>query len=723
MPPARSLSRIQTIAEHDEIKVSSNAAIAASVAVKLAPTSSALAISTVSILMSRSLRSLYSPPVPGRDPSPAEVSVAPRALVVVRNTVTHDARVLRAAVTLRQLGYRVLICGVVSTGERQTELVLEGVPVVRLDPAGALRRLRRFKAERFAAHPRSPPAPSGRDRSRAGSAVGDGETRDDMRWRRRVNRVGLAISFYVQGARLVRRCSPSLVHANDYNTMWIGIAAKLLCGSRLVYDSHELWPDRNGRPEWRPWLLLCEALFVRVADVTVTASPGYAWAIARRYRVPAPLVVRNIPAHAADRGADCRHRSDRGPLAIYVGGLMPGRGIEQTIDALTRLDDLRLRLVGPGHGAYVAQLRRRVATAGLQERVEFRAAVPPSKVLAVLADGDIGLMLIQPICRSYELTLPNKLFEYATAGLPILASDLPVIGPLIREADIGAVAPPDDIERIAEALARLSTPAESARLRRRVAAYAQRETWEQEQGILADAYRGILGREPRAGEPRRVAGVYARYGTSPRKRRSWDSANPGNAAIRAELADAAFALAGSELAAAGDILDVGCGSGWWLEHLTNLGATSASLHGLELLPDRVAAAQRRVPGAQLQIGDARGLPYEPASFDVVTLFTVLSSTATLRDAERALSEARRVLRPGGVVLVWEPRIRNPLNPHVQFIPRSLLAGCLPAGTDTRLTTVAPAVARRLGRRTERVYPRLAAIEPLLTHRLSCGREP
>ena len=41
-------------------------------------------------------------------------------------------------------------------------------------------------------------------------------------------------------------------------------------------------------------------------------------------------------------------------------------------------------------------------------------------------------MLIEPVCRSYELTLPNKLFEYAAAGLPMLSSDLPVIGALVR---------------------------------------------------------------------------------------------------------------------------------------------------------------------------------------------------------------------------------------------------------------------------------------------------
>ena len=88
---------------------------------------------------------------------------------------------------------------------------------------------------------------------------------------------------------------PALVHANDWNTMWCGLAIKLTCGARLVYDSHELWAERNGRWERRWWLLASEALFVRVADEVITASPGYADALGRRYRSGRATVVRNIP--------------------------------------------------------------------------------------------------------------------------------------------------------------------------------------------------------------------------------------------------------------------------------------------------------------------------------------------------------------------------------------------------------------------------------------------
>jgi glycosyltransferase involved in cell wall biosynthesis len=401
------------------------------------------------------------------------------ALILVRNTVSHDARVLREAEVLSGLGYDVVVAGVVSAAQPARAAEIEGKRVVRLDPSGALRRRVRPRRETGDATPPSPavghPATPGGD-SRV-SVVGA------------ARRNALTVTYYLQGIRLLWRLAPVVVHANDYNTMWIALAAKLVRGSRVVYDSHELWPDRNGRPEWRPWLILCEALFVRAADATITTSPGYAAAIAERYRVEPPVVVRNIPARS--EGPAPETASDSDPVGVYLGGLMPGRGLEQAIDALPSVPSLRLRLIGPGADRYRRALAEHARSAGVSDRVEIQDPVPPSDVLAALAGASFGLMLIQPVCRSYELTLPNKLFEYAAAGLPVLSSDLSVIGRLVREEGIGEVVPAADPERIAEGMRRLADPELRGPVRERVLAYARRETWEVERRVLERVYLNV----------------------------------------------------------------------------------------------------------------------------------------------------------------------------------------------------------------------------------------
>jgi glycosyltransferase involved in cell wall biosynthesis len=428
-------------------------------------------------------------------------SQAVRCLLLVRNQVDHDARVLRAArVAEHALGGRALVVGVASSSGPAGESTVEGVAVRRLRVGlGASR-------PRAAATPAGNPSPPHGHPPPHSSTTYGGSTHLDMR--ARVGRILAGASFAWQALRLARRVRPQVVHANDWNTMWCATAIKFTCGAHLVYDSHELWPDRNGRWEWRPWLLAGEALFVRVADAVVTASPGYADVLARRYRIARPLVIRNIPEAATSAGASTAtqvvHQSASAPaihlpppapaatpnppLVVYIGGLLPGRGLEQTIDALALAPEARLRLIGPGSDAYRASLLAKASAAGVAERLELTAPVPPSAVTGALAGATAGLCLIQPVCRSYELTLPNKLFEYAAAGVPVLASDLPVIGAVVREGGIGEVVATDDPAAIAAAMRRLAEPGRRLQARGCTERFASANTWSAEARRLADAY-------------------------------------------------------------------------------------------------------------------------------------------------------------------------------------------------------------------------------------------
>jgi SAM-dependent methyltransferase len=218
-------------------------------------------------------------------------------------------------------------------------------------------------------------------------------------------------------------------------------------------------------------------------------------------------------------------------------------------------------------------------------------------------------------------------------------------------------------------------------------------------------------------ERSRVADIYRAYAASFRKRRSWSSDNPGNIAIREELTDAISAVA-PELRGARRILDIGCGSGWFLEHLTERADVHAELHGLEILPQRVEAARRRVPAAVVEVGDLRSLAYPDGQFDVVSMFTVLSSLADDADVVQAVREAGRVTAPAGVLVIWEPRLPNPLNRSTLLIRGAILRSALPeAQIESRTLTVLPPLARRLGRATKHTYPRLARLPPLRSHRL------
>ena len=420
---------------------------------------------------------------------PAEVA-GRRALLVVRNTFEHDARVLRAARTLTELGCEATVLAV--RGERGASRAesRDGLRVIRVGPSsGRLRRA--YLRLRAGTGGGAATAAGERAEPPAGALAGVRKTTLG-----RLVRWAATLDFYARGIAVVLRLRPHLVQCNDYNTMWIGVAARVLTGSALVYDSHELWPDRNLRPEARWWLIACEGLFVRVAHRVVMTSPAHAEVLAGRYRVAEPVVVRNIPEQriAVPPQGNGAGPSGGAPVAVYVGGVLRNRGIEQSIRALAAVDDLRLRLLGPVAPSYRAELEELARALGVDDRVEFSPPVPPADVVEALSSASVGLALFEPVCLSHRLVLPNKLFEYVLAGLPVVGSDLPMISRFVRDHEVGAAVDPGDPAAIAAALREVLEPARRRRLRAAVARAQSALDWRRERGALADVYRDALAR-------------------------------------------------------------------------------------------------------------------------------------------------------------------------------------------------------------------------------------
>jgi glycosyltransferase involved in cell wall biosynthesis len=100
--------------------------------------------------------------------------------------------------------------------------------------------------------------------------------------------------------------------------------------------------------------------------------------------------------------------------------------------------------------------------------------------------------LIQNTCLNHTYCLPNKLFEYMLAGIPVIISDLPEIAEVVREYDTGITVDPEDEDAIARAIRQM---AEDDDLRRHYAQSALRAAlvlnWEQEKARLSEVYRQI----------------------------------------------------------------------------------------------------------------------------------------------------------------------------------------------------------------------------------------
>lgn len=207
----------------------------------------------------------------------------------------------------------------------------------------------------------------------------------------------------------------------------------------------------------------------------------------------------------------------------------------------------------------------------------------------------------------------------------------------------------------------------------------------------------------------------------------WDQRNLGNQAILAErrrLTRRALESKGWVPLGARKVLEVGSGRGGELAWMCELGAVPRNLCGIDLLPDRVAAASRAYPEFDFRTGNAERLPYAGDTFDLVLAITVFSSIFDPGMAANVAREIVRVLRPGGGLLWYDFRYNSPANKNVHGVGAARVRELFPSlQGDLKGLTLLPPLARRLGPLARAGYPALAWIPPLRSHLLGLLVKP
>jgi glycosyltransferase involved in cell wall biosynthesis len=290
---------------------------------------------------------------------------------------------------------------------------------------------------------------------------------------------------------------PALVIAHDMDGLLAGARLKRRLRTPLIYDAHELFPDMAaaGRPsyELRGWAWW-ERRLVRHADGVLAVTPSRAHVMADRLGIDLPRVIRNVPETSAisTTPADYLRRGvPPGKLVLlYSGGVQPARGLEQAIAALALLPECILVVMGAGENAYLDELRAAALDAGVADRVLWREPVRPQNVVSVTAGADVGLVLNRNVGLNNYLSLPNKVFEYLAAGLPVVVSDSPDLTDLLLRYDAGVTCDPEDPAAIADALGRVLADAE--RLRANARRAAPELTWERESRDFVDAVEELI---------------------------------------------------------------------------------------------------------------------------------------------------------------------------------------------------------------------------------------
>ena len=250
-----------------------------------------------------------------------------------------------------------------------------------------------------------------------------------------------------------------LLVANDLDTL---LANYLARGRRkLVYDSHEFFtevPELQGRFARRVWLGIERWIFPKLRTV-ITVNLSIADAYTARYaalrRAQRDIaVVRNIPM--PQELGPLRTRTelglpeDRRILVLQGAGINVQRGAEEAVLAMQELPGHLLLIIGGGDAWPV--LERLVKDHGLHDRVRLLGRLPYERMMGYTRNADLGLTLDKDTNLNYRYSLPNKLFDYLRAGIPVLATDLPEVAAIVRAYVAGVVIPAPEPAAIAAAV-------------------------------------------------------------------------------------------------------------------------------------------------------------------------------------------------------------------------------------------------------------------------------
>ena len=302
--------------------------------------------------------------------------------------------------------------------------------------------------------------------------------------------------------RLALREKADIYHFHDPDLLLPALLIKLLTSRPIIYDVHENYPEDILTKEWLPASLrgvlsasfqLFEDTIVRVMDGVVVVNQHLAERFQGKSRV---VIVRNYSRLEPFLDSKARKETAK-PYFVYAGRISDDRGIYECLQALETLPDAPATLLCAGTIGHVAKGEFRRLLDGLSHpRFEYLGLLPYGAIPPLFKGALAGLLCFQPTPNNV-LGTPNKLFEYMSAGIPVIASDFPLIHEVVADADCGFLVQPAKVEQIASAMASLLNDREQAARMGQNGLRAAREryNWQVEERKLLALYQSLLGTE------------------------------------------------------------------------------------------------------------------------------------------------------------------------------------------------------------------------------------
>ena len=289
-----------------------------------------------------------------------------------------------------------------------------------------------------------------------------------------------------------------VVHCNDLEPLPLAVMIKLLNFGKtsIVYDAHELETEKLAAQGTRKKIYkLLERCLVPFVDEIVTVSESIVRWYKMKYPARSPSLVLNVPRTTKIVDSySLRKRlgvSGQSKLFLYLGGLSAGRSVEAMLQTFSAMKAQSLVFMGSGGTSNEGKRLERLVREESTSSIYYLKPVPQGEVVNWASSADVGLCLIEDRCLSYRYCLPNKLFEYAMAGLPMLVSDLPEMRKLVEKYNCGVICESITPKGIAKGIKKLLDQ-DLEKLGKNARKMAEDHSWEMQEKKLLRLYEKVL---------------------------------------------------------------------------------------------------------------------------------------------------------------------------------------------------------------------------------------
>lgn len=244
----------------------------------------------------------------------------------------------------------------------------------------------------------------------------------------------LKIFFYYYGKSI------NSVNCHSLFVLPVGYLMKIFNNKTwLIYDAHELESQKTGLSELAKRVsTIMERIMVKKINKLIVVSPSIAKWYEEKYGLGNVIVLRNTPEllNIVYTKKVFNEKFNIPPnqiIFIYQGVINIGRGIDILLNSFKKINtDKHLVIMGYG------PLTDYVIQHSLEfQNIHYMPAVPPNEIPFYTSAADIGISLIENVSLSYYYCLPNKLFEYIHCGLPVIVSDFPDMGSIVKDYNCG----------------------------------------------------------------------------------------------------------------------------------------------------------------------------------------------------------------------------------------------------------------------------------------------